>query len=199
MGLASLLRGLWLLRHPDLVWYLGNLRSSIFQIEQITKKFPEVTIDADVLIQGWPYGDLVLEGGVRIEKGSMLALGDAFNGYGKLAIGRNTWIGQYNNFRLAKDTFISIGNDCLISQFCSLIAANHSIDKKVLIRENKCDLKKVSITVHNDVWLGVGVAILPGVVIGNGAVVGANSVVTKSIPAYEIWAGSPACKIGDRV
>lgn len=46
--------------------------------------------------------------------------------------------------------------------------------------------------VGSDVWIGAGVTILRGVEIGHGAVVGANSIVTKSIPPYAIVAGNPA-------
>ena len=45
--------------------------------------------------------------------------------------------------------------------------------------------------VGNDVWIGENVTILPGVNIGNGAIIGANSVVAKDIPAYSICAGNP--------
>ena len=46
----------------------------------------------------------------------------------------------------------------------------------------------------NDVWIGQNVTVLPGVHIGDGAIIGANSVVAKDIPAYHIAAGNP-CKI----
>lgn len=52
--------------------------------------------------------------------------------------------------------------------------------------------------IENDVWIGIGVIVKAGVTIHNGAVVGAGSVVTHDVPAYEIWAGNPAKKIRDR-
>ncbi len=55
--------------------------------------------------------------------------------------------------------------------------------------------QKEGITIGNDVWIGMGAFILPGVTIGNGAVIAANSVVTKDIPDYAIMAGSPAILI----
>jgi len=51
---------------------------------------------------------------------------------------------------------------------------------------------KGTVTIGNDVWIGYGSTILSGVHIGNGAVVGANAVVTKDVPPYAIVAGNPA-------
>ena len=45
---------------------------------------------------------------------------------------------------------------------------------------------------------GAGVTVMPGVSIGSGAVIGANAVVTRDVPEFEIYAGVPACKIGER-
>ena len=66
------------------------------------------------------------------------------------------------------------------------------------IRLQPLSAEKVGVTLGNDVWLGAGVTVLPGVTIGNGAVIGSGSVVTKDVPDYEIWAGAPAKKIGQR-
>ncbi|MFW2124843.1 acetyltransferase, partial [Acinetobacter ursingii] len=49
-----------------------------------------------------------------------------------------------------------------------------------------------SVKIQNNVWLGEFVSVLPGVTIGEGTIVGANSVVTKSLPPYVIAVGSPA-------
>ena len=46
--------------------------------------------------------------------------------------------------------------------------------------------------IHDDVWIGEMVSVLPDVEIGRGAIIGANSVVTKSVPEYSIVAGNPA-------
>lgn len=54
------------------------------------------------------------------------------------------------------------------------------------------------ITVGNDVWLGYRSVIMPGVSIGDGAIVGAYSVVTKDVPPYSIVAGNPAKEIRKR-
>jgi len=51
---------------------------------------------------------------------------------------------------------------------------------------------KGPVVVEDDVWLGEGVCVMPGVRIGRGAIIGANAVVTKDIPPYGIAAGTPA-------
>jgi len=53
-------------------------------------------------------------------------------------------------------------------------------------------VSKGPIVIENDVWIGTQSVILPGVTIGNGALIGANSVVDRDVPAYAIVAGSPA-------
>ena len=63
---------------------------------------------------------------------------------------------------------------------------------------NKQPCPDGEIILGDDVWLGVNVVVLKGVTIGRGAVVGAGAVVTKSIPSFEIWAGIPARRIGER-
>jgi phosphonate metabolism protein (transferase hexapeptide repeat family) len=52
--------------------------------------------------------------------------------------------------------------------------------------------------IGNDTWIGHGVVIMPGVRVGNGAVIGSNSVVTKDVPAYSIVAGAPAKVVRQR-
>jgi acetyltransferase-like isoleucine patch superfamily enzyme len=56
--------------------------------------------------------------------------------------------------------------------------------------------RKGKIIVRRDAWIGTGAVILPDVEIGEGAVVGANSVVTKNVPPYTIVGGVPAREIG---
>ena len=57
---------------------------------------------------------------------------------------------------------------------------------------------KGDITIGHDVWIGAHAIILGGVTIGNGAVIAANAVVTKEVPAFSIVAGVPAKIIGSR-
>ena len=49
--------------------------------------------------------------------------------------------------------------------------------------------------IEDDVFVGAYATILKGVTVGRGAVIGAASVVTRNVPAYEVWAGNPARKL----
>ena len=60
------------------------------------------------------------------------------------------------------------------------------------------DYNSNPIKIGRDVWIGCRVTILPGVTIGDHAVVGAGAVVNRDVPAGEKWAGIPARKIGVR-
>lgn len=121
-------------------------------------------------------------------------------------------IGKYSY--IGNNTFVTnthIGNFTSISGDCYIGGTSHPINWvstssvfhgwKNILHKNfasfKYDIFKETY-IENDVWIGQGVKIKAGVKIENGAIVGMGSVVTKDIPAYEIWAGNPAKKIGQR-
>lgn len=108
-----------------------------------------------------------------------------------LRIGENTSIGEFNNIRAAYGE-IEIGSHCLISQFVSILAVNHSLQRGQYIRDQPMDLSKNSVHIGDDVWIGANVVVLPGAVIGTGAVIGAGAVVASHIPQYAIAVGVPA-------
>jgi len=198
MSLLTFFRGLRVLRHPELLRRLGEIRAAELEIEELRRRNPGAQISSDALISGWRDGTLRLASGSQVERGTILNLGDRHNGFGTLTVGERTWIGQYNNIRLAGGAEIRIGAGCLVSQFCTIVAANHTIARNVKIAEAPCALEPRGVTIGDDVWLGAGAIVLPGVTLGEGAVVGAGSVITQSIGAYEIWAGNPARRIGER-
>lgn len=85
---------------------------------------------------------------------------------------------------------ITIGNDVLIGPKTVIWGKDKEIRRGELIREQP-DIKS-PITIGNDVWIGASSTVLKGVCIGDGAVVGAGSVVTKDIPENAIVVGTPA-------
>lgn len=111
-----------------------------------------------------------------------------FVDYGEnLYIGGGTFI-NYNLTALdvAK---ISIGRDCQIGPNVQLLTPTHPIDPQM--RRDKLEAAE-PITLEDNVWLGGGVIVCPGVVIGKNSVIGAGSVVTKDIPANVVALGNPA-------
>lgn len=89
---------------------------------------------------------------------------------------------------------IRIGNNTNIAGQCYIIDCNHGTKKSILIRHQPDDVSPNGITIGEDVWIGAQCAILKGAVIGDGAVIGAQSLVNKEIPANAIAVGTP-CEI----
>lgn len=196
--LGTFLRGLRMLRHPELLRRLGEIWTAEREIEELRRRNPGARISSGAILEGWPEGQITLAAGSHVEHDTMIALGDVRNGYGSLMVGSDTWIGPYNNLRLAGGTTISIGAGCLISQFCTLVAANHDLSRSNRMRDSPCITSRSGVVIGDDVWLGAGSIILPGVHIASGAVIAAGSVVTHSVGSFEIWGGNPARQIGAR-
>ncbi|GAB3528822.1 sugar O-acetyltransferase [Arthrobacter monumenti] len=84
---------------------------------------------------------------------------------------------------------ISIGRDCQIGPNVQLLTPTHPVDPKP--RRDKLEAAE-PITIEDNVWLGGGAIVLPGVTIGKNSIIGAGAVVTKDIPANVIAVGNPA-------
>lgn len=91
---------------------------------------------------------------------------------------------------------IQIGDDSLIGEYVSIRDANHGLKTGELIRKQPHESARIRI--GRDVWIGRGCCVLKGILIDDGAVVGANSVLTQSVPKGSIFAGIPAKSIGNR-
>lgn len=87
---------------------------------------------------------------------------------------------------------ITIGEDCQIGPNVQLLTPTHPIDPRP--RRDKLEAAE-PITIEDNVWLGGGVIVCPGVTIGENSVIGAGSVVTRNIPANVVAVGSPASVI----
>lgn len=107
--------------------------------------------------------------------------------------GKNIELGQnfYANHHciILDAAKVSIGNDVLFGPGVQIYTVTHPLDAA----QRKTGLEQAkAVTIGNSVWLGGGAIILPGVTLGDGAVVAAGSVVTKDVPAYVVVAGNPA-------
>jgi acetyltransferase-like isoleucine patch superfamily enzyme len=114
---------------------------------------------------------------------------------GRLSVGNGVIIGSGANIRAAGGE-IKIGDNSLIAQNVSLIAANHSITEGCLYRDAQWDTNRSGVVIEENAWIGANVILLPGVKVGKNSIVAAGAVVTKPIPSNEIWAGVPARHIG---
>lgn len=86
---------------------------------------------------------------------------------------------------------LNIGNNVSIAHQTSIITFNHTWeDVTQPIKYNP--IQTASVVISDDVWVGCGVRIMPGVTIGKRAVIAAGSVVTRDVPAGVIVAGVPA-------
>lgn len=139
-----------------------------------------------------------IEENVVIERRSML-----FNS----RVGAYSTLGWNDVVRNAE-----IGRFCSIAWNCSIGGAEHFLhrlstsffpyEKRYgIVNEDADDVGDPydkPVVVGNDVWIAAGVQVLRGVTVGDGAVLGGGAVLTKDVPPYEIWAGVPGKKIGQR-
>lgn len=142
----------------------------------------------------WP-NHLQLGQQCEIEDGVLFKITQPFSDENFIQLGERVFIGADCQFNSC--TKITIGNDCLVASNTTFVDAGHANALGTLI--NKQPITSGSITLGNDVWIGTHCAILKGVTIGNGSIVGAGSVVNKSIPENQIWAGVPAKFIKERI
>jgi acetyltransferase-like isoleucine patch superfamily enzyme len=99
---------------------------------------------------------------------------------------------------------VSIGRYCAVGPNLMVASNTHvyaSPEPWGLIVEQELahPLPEAEVRIGDDVWIGINVVILPGVTIGRGAVIGANSVVTKDVPPYTMAAGTPARSVRQRL
>lgn len=178
---------------------LTKLKNYIFNYILIKRK--KVTLN----------GEWTINGIIQIENKGAVTIGHNFignSGYkyngiggdvilrlttrknGKIIIGDNVGI---SNSTLYCEESITIGDNVLIGGGCKIWDTDfHSLDRDIRISGNDQAYNKSAVVINSYAFIGGGVIILKGVTIGEGAIVGAGSVVTKDIPAYEVWAGNPA-------
>src|SRR4051812_8883078 len=129
---------------------------------------------------------------------------------GQIELGRWSWLGHGTKVR-CHEGLVSIGAKTVMGQECTISAFQHvrigrecviadrvmfiDFDHGVVEVERPVRLQgiyKRDVNVGNNVWIGYGACILRGVTVGDNAVIGTNSVVTKDVPANAVVAGLPA-------
>jgi acetyltransferase-like isoleucine patch superfamily enzyme len=112
-----------------------------------------------------------------------------------IRIGNNVQINDY--VHIAAGESITIGNNVLIASRVFVSDLNHGSysgdhHDSPLIPPNDRKLSTKPVVISDNVWIGEGVCVMPGVTLGSGSIIGASSVVTKDIPPNAIAVGSPA-------
>ncbi|MEV0319841.1 sugar O-acetyltransferase [Streptomyces sp. NPDC050658] len=109
-----------------------------------------------------------------------------------IAVGARTFV----NFNLtALDVArITIGEDCQIGPNVQLLTPTHPVEPEP--RRDKLEAAR-PITIGDNVWLGGGVIVCPGVTIGDNSVIGAGAVVTRDVPPNVVAVGNPARPVRD--
>jgi acetyltransferase-like isoleucine patch superfamily enzyme len=134
-------------------------------------------------------------------KGELLLFGHG----GQIELGDYCYVGLNTFIWSAKN--IKIGNRVLISHNCNIFDNDtHPLDPDARHRQfveiitkghpQKIDIPSTEVYIEDDVLIAANSTILKGVQIGRGAIIGAGSVVTKSVPPFTIVAGNPAIVIG---
>ncbi len=142
-----------------------------------------IVIEADVLV--FHPENIVIGDGVYVGHQTIL------KGYfeNRMTIGRGTWIGQQAFLHSAGG--LVVGENVGIGPGVKIITSFHAEQgRAVPILNSRVEFAPVEI--EDDVDLGIGAIVLPGVTIARGAQVGAGAVVTKDVPAYAVVVGVPA-------
>ena len=186
-----------------MIWALKKIREKLLELR--FSKFRNLVFDksASVGLRGIVHNRYLKNAKFKVGQGSSVDSTIVFEKDGAhLAVGNNTYIGGATISCAQK---ISIGNNVQIAWGVVLIDHNsHSLDYRVRrndlpdqIRGTK-DWDQVStknIDIGDDVWIGLNSIVLKGVKIGNGAIIGAGSVVTRDVLAMTVVAGNPAIQI----
>ena len=144
----------------------------------------------------WDDGDALLRQMLRHVGDDVVVRAPFFCEYGNIRIGDRTFV---NVDAVVLDVApVTVGSACQIATRVQLLTATHPIDPEP--RRSGWEYAE-PITIADNVWLGGGVIVCPGVTLGEDTVVGAGAVVTKDLPAGVVAAGVPARvlrEIGDQ-
>lgn len=124
---------------------------------------------------------------INIEKGAFFTPGVSVGDYSGIGVDCEV-IAKGKN----ADGEIIIGNYVMMGPECVIYTSGHKFDRTDITIMEQGSTPPKSVVIGDDVWIGRRVIIMPGVTIGNGCVIGAGAVVTKSIPDYSVAAGVPA-------
>jgi acetyltransferase-like isoleucine patch superfamily enzyme len=177
-------KGTFRLRERCKTIIAGNLRRSYWSAQGM--RIGRGTI-LPKLIVTWPH-QVNIGRKCRIEHGVYFHYDGICRPGPSIVIGDDCFIGTGCEFNI--DFRLTIGNHCLVASGSRFIDHDHGTDTAVLMAKQKCI--SGPIVVGQNVWIGANCVVLAGVEIGEGAIVAAGAVVTKSVAPNAIVGGVPA-------
>lgn len=161
--------------HPHLIERLGKTREKIWEYNNL---HPSCGAEREAMLRGLlgSVGERIqINQPFRCDFGSNISVGDDF----------------FANFNLTilDEAKVTFGDHVFIGPNVSIYTACHPLESD---RRNTCIEWAEPVTVGSNVWIGGSVTILPGVTIGDNCVIGAGSVVSRSIPSGSVAVGNPA-------
>jgi acetyltransferase-like isoleucine patch superfamily enzyme len=126
---------------------------------------------------------------VRIGRGTIIESPE------KMKIGDHTWIGA--NCAIDATGGLRLGNYCAVAARTTILTTDHHYKGAESLPWDEARIVK-PVVLEDYVWVGLNVSILPGVTIGEGAIIGLGAVVAKDIPSCAITVGNPARVVGYR-
>ena len=114
-------------------------------------------------------------------------------GDGSIEVGRDSYIGSLSTVQVCAGHRVRIGGRCRIAHNVRIYTQTAPSDTDFRVGEGIPI--QADVEIGDGAWIGANVFIGPGISIGVDSVVGANSVVTRSVPPHEVWAGVPARRI----
>lgn len=177
---------------------LKNKIKNYIELSKFKRKNNNINLSKNIIIQKSKY--MIIGENCNIGENSYIKCYDQYNNtkilidkLPKLVIGKNFSATRFFSVQVANK--IEIGNDCMVGPNVFICDYNHGMNpESSTYQKNKLEVSD-GIIIGNNVWIGANVTILSGkdksIKIGDGVIIGAGSVVTKSIPAYSIVAGNP--------
>jgi acetyltransferase-like isoleucine patch superfamily enzyme len=180
----------FLARHRMLTPQYARLYGRYLRRRFLTKAGRRWRTDGPVFFG--PELELEIARGARVDFGRFVWLGDRTKvrcHEGQVEIGAKTVIGQ--ECTISAYQRVRIGEQCVIADRTMFIDFDHGVvevERPIRLQ----GIYKRDVEVGSNVWIGYGACVLRGVSVGDNAIVGTNSVVTKDVPANAVVAGIPA-------
>jgi acetyltransferase-like isoleucine patch superfamily enzyme len=171
-----------------------RVKYSILKTVGVSAKHEDVRYQYNRISPNVSLGNAVLQGNCVIKERVFMS--------GNVTVGKYSTVGPECIFHGGN---IQIGNYCQFGPRVAIYGLNHPmhrittyVNKNLFEGRLAPDRFGKPVEIGHDVWIGYGAILLPGVKVGNGAIIGAGAVVSKDVGSYEVSVGNPAHSIKSR-